>query len=307
MSSDDACSQRSRRSGAGAGRGCRWRGRVAEDAAPQAAAPFVYDEQEPAGSNGSNDSQVNAEPISGFGTGRRENPRVRILGSIADLIPESTPIETREDDGAIPLANETGIDGEGAVTADAVLGDAHGGPTGTNDFDFYALSSRQGLTITVDTTRTAVVDTVVAIYNADGELLAVNDDAFIPPNFLGGRLVFPVPAEGDYYVMVAGWSPEGSLPEDPNDPSSGAGGADQGDYTVSIVSGRVDTDYFALRLDKGDVLGAVGRGVADTLTIWRPDGTKMVGAPRVDASFLYPPESPLPGGGEGGGGATEPG
>jgi hypothetical protein len=184
------------------------------------------------------------------------------------------------------------------VTAEAVLGDGpHGGPTGTNDFNFYALSSRQGLTITVDTTRTEAVDTVVAIYNADAELLAVNDDAFIEPNFLASRLIFPVPADGDYYVLVAGFSPEGSLPEDPNDPSSGAGGADRGDYSLSIVSGLVDTDYFALRLDEGDVLGAVGRGVADTLTIWRPDGTQMVSAQRLDASFLYAPESPLPGGG----------
>ena len=55
------------------------------------AAPFVYDEQEPAGSNGSNDSRVNAERIRGFGTGRRENPRVRILGSIANLAPAATP------------------------------------------------------------------------------------------------------------------------------------------------------------------------------------------------------------------------
>jgi hypothetical protein len=262
------------------------------------AAPFVYDEQEPTDTNGSNDTQVNAEPVSGFGTGRRDNPRVRILGSIADLAPESEPIDTAEDDGSIPLANETGIDGEGAVTTEATLGDGpHGGPDGTNDFDFFALSSRQGLTISVNTFGTETVDTVVAIYNGDGDLLAQNDDAFVPPNFLASRLAFPVPADGDYYVLVAGFSPEGSLPEDPRDPSSGAGGADRGDYALSIISGRVDTDYFALRLDKGDVLGAVGRGVADTLTIWRPDGTQMVGAPRVDASFLYPPESPLPGGG----------
>jgi hypothetical protein len=262
------------------------------------AAPFVYDEQEPTGSNGSNDNQVNAEPVPGFGTGRRENPRVRILGSIANLAPDPTPIEPREDDGSIPLANETGIDGEGAVTAEATLGDGpHGGPEGSNDFDFYALSSRQGLTITVDTTRTEAVDTVVAIYNADGDLLAVNDDAFVPPNWLASRLIFPVPADGDYYVLVAGFSPEGSLPEDPADSGSGAGGAERGDYALSIISGLVDTDYFALQLDEGDVLGAVGRGVADTLTIWRPDGTQMVGAPRVDASSLYAPESPLPGGG----------
>jgi hypothetical protein len=98
-------------------------------------------------------------------------------------------------------------------------------------------------------------------------------------------------------VLVAGFSPNGPLPEDPNDSGSGAGGADRGDYSLSISSAEYETDYFALRLDKGDVLGAVARGAADTLAVWRPDGTQMVGAPNVDASSLYAPQSPLPGGG----------
>ena len=45
------------------------------------------------------------------------------------------------------------------------------------------------------------------------------------------------------------------------------------------------------------MIGAVGKGAADTLTIYRPDGTQMVGAPNTDASYLYAPQSPLPGGG----------
>ena len=125
------------------------------------AAAFVHDEQEPAGNNGSNDTQVNAEPVTGFGTGRRENPRVRILGSIAKLAPAATQIKTRnEDNGSIPLSTRTRIDGEGAVTTESRLGDGpYGGPNGSNDFDFFALSSQQGLTISVDTLGTATTDT----------------------------------------------------------------------------------------------------------------------------------------------------
>ena len=223
---------------------------------------------------------------------------MRILGSVADLTPRSRRISTREDDGSIRLANRTGINGAGAVRAESRLGNGpQGGRTGSNDFDFFSLSSRRGLTITVDTTATESVDTVVAIYNGRGDLLAENDDAFVPPNELASRLNFRAPRTGNYYVMVAGFSEAGSLPEDPRDSGSGAGGADRGAYAVSIASAHIDTDYFGLRLDKGDVLGAVGRGVAETLTIWRPDGTQMVGAPNIDASFVYAPQSPLPGGG----------
>jgi hypothetical protein len=263
-------------------------------------APFVHDEQEPTDDNGSNDSRANAEPVSGLGTGARQNPRVRILGSIADLAPDAESIEARpEDNGAIGLATDTGIDGAGAITTESFLGDGpHGGPSGSNDFDFYALSSLAGLSIIVDTTQTpGLLDTVVAIYNESGELLAVNDDAFVEPNFLASRLSFPVSETGRYFVLVAGFSGNGSLPEDPFDSRSGAGDADEGDYALSISSAATDTDYFALRLKKGDVIGAVGKGVASTLTIWRPDGTQMVGSPGIDLSFVYAPESPLPGGG----------
>ena len=260
------------------------------------AAPFVYDEQEPAGSSGSNDTQANAEPVSGFGTGRRENPRVRILGSIADLAPAARRITTAEDNGAIPLATATGINGIGAVTLDSTIGDGpHGGPDGSGDFDFFKVTSRQGLSISVNTLGTAFpMDTIVVVYSADGEILALNDDAFVEPNPFASRLTFPVPANGDYYVMVGGFP---FLPEDPFDSGSGPGAGVEGDYTAAITSSEVDTDYFALRLDKGDVIGSVGKGAANTLTIYRPDGTQMVGAPNTDASFLYAPESPLPGGG----------
>lgn len=260
----------------------------------------VHDEEEPAGTNGSNDTLANAEPITGFGTGARQNPRVRILGGLTDMAasaPEEITVAP-EDNGAIDLATDTGIDGEGAITASSVLGDGpHGGPAGSNDFDFFAVSSRPGLRITVDTTATVGTDTVVAIYSSSGEQLAVNDDALLPPNWFASRLTFPVPSEGTYYVLAAGYSPEGSLPNDPFDSGSGAGDARRGAYALSISSAAYDADFFALRLRKGDVIGAVGKGVANSLTIWRPDGTQMVGAPGIDLSFLYAPNSPLPGGG----------
>lgn len=264
------------------------------------AAPFVHDEEEPTGTSGANDTRANAEPVGGFGTGPRENPRVRILGQLANLDPPSQTLTVRnEDNGSIRLATATGINGVGSRSSSSVLGDGPHGSAGdgSNDFDFFSLTSRAGLTITVDTTATEETDTLVALYNAAGDLLAVDDDAFVAPNELASRLTFAVPTTGRYYVLVAGYAEEGPLPEDPTDSGSGAGGAAEGPYRVKITSGEADRDYFALRLDKGDVIGAVGNGVASNLRIFRPDGRQMVGAEKVDVSYLYAPNSPLPGGG----------
>ena len=79
------------------------------------------------------------------------------------------------------------------------------------------------------------MDTIVVVYDAAGEILALNDDADVEPNPFASRLSFPVPANGDYYVMVAGFP---TLPEDPFDSSSGDGSGEEGDYTATITSSR---------------------------------------------------------------------
>ncbi|MGH3433663.1 MAG: hypothetical protein ACRDQB_12595, partial [Thermocrispum sp.] len=72
--------------------------------------PLLHDELEPSGTAGSNDTQDAAEPINGFGTRKKQNPRLRILGELADLAPTPTEIPTgAEDNGSLPLATDTGI------------------------------------------------------------------------------------------------------------------------------------------------------------------------------------------------------
>ena len=84
----------------------------------------VHDEEEPAGTVGSNDSQPNAEPVSGFGTGPGENNRVRVLGELADLTPApSTRVPGAEDNGQLSSATATHINGaRGAIRTTGVLG-----------------------------------------------------------------------------------------------------------------------------------------------------------------------------------------
>ena len=199
---------------------------------------LVHDEEEPAGTSGSNDSRDNAEPITGFGTGKKQSPKLRILGSMPNLAPAPTALApVAEDNGSIPLAGSTGINGSAAKTTSGVLGDGPHGTAGddTNDFDFYSLTTTAGMTITVDTSGSGQTDTVVGLYSAAGELLAVDDDGGDGFNSL---LSYPVTANGTYYVMVAGYSIAGPLPDDPMDSGSGNGGAISGNYVVSIGSPR---------------------------------------------------------------------
>ncbi len=264
--------------------------------------PFVYDELEPDALGGTNDSVDAAEPINGFGTGAKQNPRVRILGNLPDLTPASVAIPAgAEDNGALPLATDTEIGGPAgrrAISTTGVLGDGPHGPApagdGSNDYDVYKLTSHAGDTIVGSTNGSGSTDTVAAVYDAAGNLVAFNDDISFPVN-LGSRVSYSVPADGDYYVLVGGYSTS-PLPADPNDSGSGSGGAETGNYNLTVSSAIVDKDYYAVKLRKGDVLGGSVTGAAQRLVVWRPDGRQAHGSEQ-DASSLYPVTSPLPAGG----------
>ncbi|WP_426246860.1 pre-peptidase C-terminal domain-containing protein [Nocardioides sp. LHG3406-4] len=274
--------------------------REAASAAASALPPaFVHDEEEPAGSAGSNDTAPNAEPIAEFGTANSRNNRVRILGELANLSgPAARTITTAEDQGSIPLATATGITGAGAVKTTSVLGDGpHGNPPGddTNDFDFYKVDVAAGNSITANTEGSAATtDTIIAVYDAEGTALAADDDSGTGTS---SNLSYTPEAPGTYYVLVAGYSLAGPLPEDPFDSGSGFGGADDGAYNLAISVQQVDADFYSVRLRPGDTVGAVGNGGATGLAVTTPSGERRVGGVGTDASSLYPPTSPLPGGG----------
>lgn len=271
--------------------------RGANAVTPARDAVIVHDEEEPAGTAGSNDTLADAEPITEFGTGRAKANAVRIIGSQAELpTPAPTALPTAaEDNGSIPLAVPGGLDGVSAVETTGTLGDGPHGSTGTgsNDFDVYAVDLEAGLTLTADTSG-QTTDTILALYDAGGELLAADDDGGVG---LASLLTFTPDETATYFVLVGGFSPLGPLPADPTESGSGAGGADEGPYDLALTQSQLDRDRYAVRLRPGDTVGGVAEGDADGLTVFRPDGTQAVGAIGTDASSLYPPASPLPGGG----------
>ncbi|MET0693641.1 MAG: pre-peptidase C-terminal domain-containing protein [Propionibacteriaceae bacterium] len=259
-------------------------------------APLVHREVEPQGRVGSNDSRAKAEPLGKFGTGKSKNPRAEVIGSLSQQLSPVALAPGVEDNGQIGRATDSTINGVKAVHTNGIIGDGPHGSAGdaTNDFDFYRVRATPGLTITADTSRSDV-DTVLALYDAGSELLATDDDS--GDGFGSSRLTFRVPVSGSYYVLVAGFSTLGSLPANPRNSGSGAGGGSEGTYALSLSASQVDTDYYGLDLVPGDVLGVSLGGSATELTMYRPDGTRMVSASNMDATALYPPQSPLPGGG----------
>ena len=284
-----------------------WRGFVEQHgarraASPQAAAaaerqPLIYEELERKAVIGANDRSASAELIAGFGTGPADNNAVRVLGRLAtNRVDMDRLARSREDDGAIPLARETGVPGKRlGFTTRGVAGDGpHGSSgSGSGDFDYYRVRVPAGrqLVARVGPTRGSSSAPLVAVWGAKGGLKTFE----FPGRSGEAQLSYFVAKAGTYYVMVVGCC---SYPEDRFESGSGTGAQEgsEGPYRLSVKVTDTDHDFYAVDLAKGDVLGGTVGGEAARLSVFAPDGRRVFGS-EFDASFLYPATTPLPGGG----------
>ncbi len=152
-------------------------------------------------------------------------------------------ITQTESDDSIPTANPTGLDAThpGMTIAYGHSADGDHGYMGdiTGDFDFFKLSASAGQVITVDLKNDGLnddFDSLVAVYNAAGQVVASNDDAGAGR---GSKLSYTASALGDYYICVSNWvnGPESaSLPSNPMIAGTGGGlpGGTGGLYKVFI-------------------------------------------------------------------------
>ena len=210
-------------------------------------------------------------------------------------------ISASEDNGSIPLADNSGIVElfDGAII-ESEIGD--GPVAGLSDFDMYAVTARAGwvLNIQVNTPEPfGDLDPFVAVFDGNGNLLAFNDDGI--PGTFDSFLSFEVPASGTYYVSVGGFG--AFVPADPFDSGSGSDTGDLGsEGTYQLLLGAfsfVDTDYYLVNLRRGDVFGAdlVGAGFGGRLSIFNHRGELNVST-NLNTNVNYPAPSPLPGNGE---------
>ncbi len=262
----------------------------------------VFDEMEPGNAQGWNDDQASAELITGFGTGDGDLREMDVAGTMAAPAPrvlDDFPEEGGSDDGAIPLANDINLAPGQRVRVDAYIGDGLHGSNGTKqgDFDVFKLDNLrigQIVTIDIDTPEAASprLDTKVALYDSTGQIVEVNDDGV--PGSPDSFLEVTIEAPGDYFVFVRGIN--SYWPFDPFDPDSGPKAGSEGAYAITIGLDASDIDYYSLDLEAGDILGIKLEDEARKLTLFDPNGIELIGAD-VDGSFLYPLDTPLPGGG----------
>jgi hypothetical protein len=257
--------------------------------------PLLVDEAEPDGLRGGNDTNATAQLIPAFGSAAGQRPAARILGTLAPGAAIEEIVAPPEDNGSISLAGESGLSGSGtSTTTEAQIGDGPHGSIGdgTGDFDHYAIRggvAGQRLSVAVDT-PTGNLDPVVVLYDATGAAVAADDDS--GPLF-DSLLTVRLPADGDYFVSIAGFS---NLQEDPFDSGSGDGFGSQGPYVVTFGLDAGDVDVYAVDLQAGDVLGGSVTGGATVLEISDPAGREVIGS-KQDLSGIYPGSTPLPGGG----------
>lgn len=272
---------------------------AASSKARTAGQPLTYNEKEPVGTQGGNDTPAKAEHVAGFGTGRGKNPKLTLTGDLAidPTIPVVPPFAEVND--AIPLGSDTGVPARGkSVRTSGTIGDGPygSGGDGTGDHDFYQLAGgTTGSFATVETsTPTGDLDTLLAAYDATGQLLSQQDNL---AGSTDSRLQVFVPAGQHAYVMVAAAGP-GGIPADPMKPGTGKRVLTEGPYDLTIATGDAqdDKDFFSVDLRAGDVLGASAAGKATRVVVHDPAGREVFGSSQ-DASFLYADNSPLPAGG----------
>ncbi len=237
-----------------------------------------------------------------FGTGPSQVNTVQISGTFELPAPRAFDPKA-EDDGSILLASETSLTAGNAIVVNSRIGDGPFGFAGTRsgDFDFYAIRNvRAGATISVDLDTPlpfGPLDPTVAVYTADGTIVAFNDDS---GGTFDSLVSFAASADGDYFVSIGTFG--NPVLNDPFNSSSGNGvdtisfgRPNEGVYTATIGVDYFDEVAVAFTPNKGDVVGAAVNGTPAALSLVDKSGILRQGS-QQDANGFFPTGTPLPAG-----------
>ena len=171
------------------------------------------------------------------------------------------------------------------------------------DFDFFSFDALNGDFITLDVDTDAylgVLDPILGLFDSAGNLMAFNDDGPSQGSEpYDSYLSVLVPADGTYYAVIGGFSSfdvPASLPGDLDDSSSGPGFGSEGDYDFIMNRNTLDLDVFSFDLVPGDIIGMNLSGLGEFVYLLDSVGAILNGS-FYDSAGIYPPASPLPGGG----------
>lgn len=265
------------------------RARMMAERGSELAARLTLSESEP------NNGPRNANFLDGFGTAPGFDPSADVSGSIPAGPAPLLVAAAGEDEGSIPLTTVTGLDSGESLRSEGTIGDGPYGSSGSGsgDYDFYRVSGLEpGQVLAVEVGSTGALSPFIGIYNEGGGLLAIADAAAAGGSAFLQHLVL---AAGDYYVSVG--SSTSPFPADPFDPASGPFGVgSEGDYTATFSLDYLESDFYSMRLRKGDVFAANLMGAAGTLILREANGRVRTGSSQ-DVTYIHPPTSPIPGGG----------
>jgi hypothetical protein len=167
-----------------------------------------------------------------------------IAGSIERSILRSGLVEppviiasgVTESNDTIATSIDTTLGGRpGSYQGDFILGDNTALVTTQLDVDMFRLNMATGDTLTIDTdTPTSTVDTLLRVFDAQGNEVAVNDDGSAPGEFGGvdSFLSYTATAAGDFYIGVSTFA---NFNYDPTLEGSGASAFSEGAYSMGIT------------------------------------------------------------------------
>jgi hypothetical protein len=240
---------------------------------------------------GTNDSRATAQRITGFGTGAGKTGAADIRGTqLAGPRPavEQLP-PNKEDDGGLDLARVTGVSTQrGGFGTTGTIGDAPPVPPGELQFDddYYALDLAAGQLLDVRmAARSGDLVPAMALLDQDGNFIADFEQS------ADGRtatLNAPVVRAGRYYLFTTGFFIFDDVTQQEHQST--------GRYGLTITARAGDIDYYAVTLAGGDVVGANVAGAGHVVSIINDEGALLMGSTQ-DATFIYPANTPLPGGG----------
>lgn len=130
------------------------------------------------------------------------------LAALSLALPVSAQVVEVENNGSVPNAQVLGLTGAGSLS---ILGEITANPVdGSADYDFFKLGRfAAGGNIKVrtigETSPLGTLDTVAALYNSKGVLMAYNDDENYSLYGPRSYLDYNVTAEDDYFLAVLGY------------------------------------------------------------------------------------------------------
>ena len=184
-----------------------------------------------------------------------------------------------------PAGPDDHADSAGGATPVTVGEPAEGGLDHLGDVDFFTFEAVAGESYRIEVTLGSLEDSVMFLYDADGSLLADNDDA---AGSLASLITWMAPASGSYYVEVASFDSFGigsytlSLePAGPDDHADSAGGATPvtvGEPAQGAMDHFGDVDFFTFEAVAGEsyrIQVTLGTLEDSELALYDADGSEL--------------------------------